>query len=109
MDVIKGSKLTLKRFSHTNKTFNGFIAESHKRFSGKYLQKTDEQTIVVSIGNLQHLNLRPCLNIFIERWYNNETLLSLISLLIDKDKLFIGPQTINFEQTCISDLIFVGP
>ena len=42
MHVVKVSKLILKRFSHTDKTLNGFIVDNHERFSGKYLQKTHE-------------------------------------------------------------------
>ena len=93
--------------SSRDKTFSGFIAENHNRFTGRYLQKAHE-FIVVSSRNLQHLVKRLLLNNFIEIWYNNETLLFTSSLSIDKDVFFRGHRTIDFKQTCISNLIFVG-
>ena len=105
LKVLKVSKLNFGRFSHSprDETFSRFIVENHNRFSGRYLQKTQVES---SSRNLWHLILRPLLNIFIEMWCNNETLLSP-RLSIVKDMLFRGPRTIDFKKTCIFYLIFV--
>ena len=107
LKVIKVSKLNLKGFSHTVRETKPLVVLKQKTIIG-FLVETSRRLINKPLRFQVEAFSRPFLNIFIEIWYNNETLLFLSFLSIDNDVLFRGPRAIDFKQTCISDLIFVG-
>ena len=97
-------------FSHSaqDKTFNGFIVETHKSFLVDTLGRLMNKPLWFQGETFSNYKTSSEYYFYIAFNFLNITLLFPSSLPIKKNMMFREPRELNFKGTCISGLIFVG-